>query len=102
MARAVATLPGDLRIGVLASGGLSHFVVDEAFDRALLDALQRKDATFFRNAPLAKLQSGSSEIRNWICMAGTLGQLEPAWVAYAPGYRTPALTGTGLAFASFR
>ena len=102
IARAVAAHPGDLRIGVLASGGLSHFVVDEAFDRALLDALRRKDATFFRDAPLAKLQSGSSEIRNWICMAGTLGQLEPAWVAYVPGYRTPALTGTGLAFASFR
>jgi len=101
-ARAVSTLPGDLRIGILASGGLSHFVVDEAFDRALLDALQRKDAAFFRSAPLAKLQSGSSEIRNWICMAGALGELEPAWIAYAPGYRTPALTGTGLAFASFR
>jgi len=102
IARAVAALPGDLRIGILASGGLSHFVVDEVFDRALLDALRRKDATFFRNAPLVKLQSGSSEIRNWICMAGTLAQLEPAWVAYVPGYRTPALTGTGLAFASFR
>lgn len=102
MARAVATLPGDSRIGVLASGGLSHFVVDEAYDRALLDALQRKDSAVFRHAPLAKLQSGSSEIRNWICMAGMLGPLEPAWMAYAPGYRTPALTGTGLAFTSFR
>jgi 3-O-methylgallate 3,4-dioxygenase len=102
IARAVAMLPGNSRIGIFASGGLSHFVVDEAFDRALLDALQRKDSAFFRNAPLAKLQSGSSEIRNWICMAGALGPLEPAWVAYAPGYRTPALTGTGLAFASFR
>ena len=27
--------------------------------------------------------------------------LELAWSAYAPGYRTPALTGTGLCFASF-
>ena len=24
------------------------------------------------------------------------------WVSYTPGYRTPALTGTGLCFASFR
>ena len=101
LAEAVAAFPGDRRVGIMASGGLSHFVVDEAFDRALLDALRRKDAAFFRTAPLAKLQSGSSEIRNWICVAGAAGALDLAWSGYAPGYRTPALTGTGLAFASF-
>ena len=102
LAAAVTAFPGDQRVGIMASGGLSHFVVDEAFDRALLDALRRKDAAFFRTAPLAKLQSGSSEIRNWICVAGAAGALDLAWSAYAPGYRTPALTGTGLAFASLR
>jgi Catalytic LigB subunit of aromatic ring-opening dioxygenase len=102
LARAVAAFPGGQRVGIMASGGLSHFVVDEAFDRALLDALRRKDATFFRTAPLAKLQSGSSEIRNWICLAGAAGAMDVAWSSYAPGYRTPALTGTGLAFASLR
>jgi len=86
----------------MASGGLSHFVVDEPFDQALIDALRRKDAAFFRNAPLTKLMSGSSEMRNWICLAGTLGSMEMQWVSYVPGYRTPALSGTGLCFASFR
>ena len=86
----------------MASGGLSHFVVDEAFDHAMIDALRRKDAAFFRNAPLTKLMSGSSEMRNWICLAGTLGPMEMQWVSYVPGYRTPALSGTGLCFASFR
>src|SRR5579883_2940214 len=70
--RAIEAFPGDARVGVMASGGLSHFVVDEAFDHALIDALRRKDNAFFRNAPLTKLMSGSSEIRNWICLAGTL------------------------------
>jgi catalytic LigB subunit of aromatic ring-opening dioxygenase len=102
LASAVAAFPAELRVGIMASGGLSHFVVDEAFDRALLDALSRKDAAFFRSAPLAKLQAGSSEIRNWICLAGAAGALDVAWASYAPGYRTPALTGTGLAFASLR
>ena len=102
LAQAVAAFPANLRVGIMASGGLSHFVVDEAFDRALLDALRRKDAAFFCTAPLAKLQSGSSEIRNWICLAGATGTLDVGWVSYAPGYRTPALTGTGLAFASLR
>ncbi|HVC59721.1 MAG TPA: hypothetical protein VND19_05060 [Acetobacteraceae bacterium] len=102
LARAVAAFPTDQRVGIMASGGLSHFVVDEAFDRALLEALRRKDTAFFRAAPLAKLQSGSSEIRNWICLAGATGALDVGWASYAPGYRTPALTGTGLAFASLR
>jgi hypothetical protein len=100
--RAVAAFPADDRVGIMASGGLSHFVVDEVFDHALLEALRRKDATFFRSAPLAKLQSGSSEIRNWICVAGAAGALDVGWASYVPGYRTPALTGTGLAFASLR
>src|ERR1700760_2009767 len=98
--RAVEAFPGDARIGVIASGGLSHFVVDDAFDHALIEALRRSDMAFFRNAPLTKLMSGSSEMRNWICLAGTLGSLEMQWVSYVPGYRTPALSGTGLCFAS--
>ncbi len=101
LAQAITTSPLDLRVGLLASGGLSHFVVDEAFDRAIIDAMRRKDRDFFLAAPLQKLQSGSSEIRNWICLAGALGTLDLAWVSYVPGYRTPALTGTGLCFASF-
>jgi 3-O-methylgallate 3,4-dioxygenase len=100
--RAIEAFPGNARIGVMASGGLSHFVVDEAFDLALIDALRRKDAAFFRNAPLRKLMSGSSEIRNWICLAGAVGPLDLVWSSYVPGYRTPALSGTGLSFASFR
>jgi 3-O-methylgallate 3,4-dioxygenase len=102
LADAIATFPGDARVGIMASGGLSHFVVDEAFDRAIIAALEQKDSHFFRNAPLHKLQAGSSEIRNWICLAGTVNTLKMDWISYVPGYRTPALTGTGLCFASFR
>ena len=102
LGRAVRSFPGGGRIGVLASGGLSHFVVDEPFDHAVIAALRAHDAAFFRAAPLHKLQSGSSEIRNWICLAGAVSGLTLDWVSYVPGYRTPALTGTGLCFASFR
>jgi hypothetical protein len=28
--------------------------------------------------------------------------LEFEWIEYIPGYRTPALTGTGLAFAAWK
>jgi len=100
--QAVDAYPGDARIGVLASGGLSHFVVDEAHDRAIVAAFQNRDDVMLRNMSLDKLQSGSSEIRNWICLAGALGDLRLAWIDYQPGYRSPALTGTGLCFAHWR
>jgi hypothetical protein len=100
--RAIDEFDPDMRVGVLASGGLSHFVVDEAFDLAVIDAFKRQDSEFFRSAPLHKLMSGSSEIRNWICLAGAVAAFDLDWVSYTPGYRTPALTGTGLCFASFR
>ena len=46
--KAVESFAGDARVGVLASGGLSHFLVDEDFDRAILKALADKDAAFLR------------------------------------------------------
>ena len=76
-------------------------MVDEAFDHAVIDALRRHDIEFFRSAPLHKLMSGSSEIRNWICLAGAGRARSRLGVVHA---RLPhaALTGTGLCFASFR
>jgi 3-O-methylgallate 3,4-dioxygenase len=99
--RAVEAWPVDARVGVLASGGLSHFLVDEALDHAVIDALRSGDGAALRGLPLHKLRSGSSEIRNWICLGGAISHLAPLWITYVPGYRTPALTGTGLCFASF-
>ena len=34
----VTAFPADARVGIAASGGLSHFVVDEELDRAFLAA----------------------------------------------------------------
>ncbi|MBV8890308.1 MAG: extradiol ring-cleavage dioxygenase [Alphaproteobacteria bacterium] len=96
---AVESWPEPGRIGILASGGLSHFVVDEALDRGLLDALRRKDAAAVQDTPRAKLNSGSSEMRNWICLGGAVEHLQMGWSRYLPGYRTPAGTGCGLGFA---
>ena len=68
--KAVEAFPGDERIGVLASGGLSHFLVDEDLDRAILKACADKDAKFLQNVPRNKLHAGSSEILNWVAIAG--------------------------------
>ena len=96
---AVETYPGDARVGIVGSGGLSHFVVDEDLDRGVLDACARKDAEALQSLPRYKLNSGSSEIRMWICVAGATEHLDFAWSRYVPGYRTPAGSGTGLGFA---
>jgi 3-O-methylgallate 3,4-dioxygenase len=98
--RAVEAFAGDLRVGVLASGGLSHFLVDEEFDRAILEAVADKDGDFLRKLPRNKLNAGSSEILNWVALAGAAEHLDLDWFEYVPGYRTPAGTGTGLSFAA--
>src|SRR5947208_1178568 len=40
---AVESYPGDARIGIVGSGGLSHFVVDEELDRGLIEMLRPQD-----------------------------------------------------------
>lgn len=98
---AVESYPEKLRVGVVASGGLSHFTIDEQLDREVVRALKEKDAGALQDLPRARLNSGNSEIRNWICAGGALEHLDLSWVTYCPGYRTPAGTGTGLCFASW-
>jgi Catalytic LigB subunit of aromatic ring-opening dioxygenase len=94
--------PEPLRVGVMASGGLSHFIVDETLDHGVIDAIRRKDNNFLANLDPRILKAGSSEIRSWIVAAGAAHDLNLDWVSYTPGYRTPAGSGTGLGFARWR
>jgi hypothetical protein len=102
IAAAVATFPEERRVGVIASGGLSHFTIDEQLDRDLLEACASSDEKFLTSIPRAKLNSGNSEIRNWIVMAGAATGLESEWQEYVPLYRTRAGTGCGMAFAAWK
>jgi 3-O-methylgallate 3,4-dioxygenase len=90
------------RVAVVASGGLSHFVVDEALDRRVLEILAKKDAAAVAALPLASLDSGNSEIRNWIAAGGAVEHLDMELVDYVPSYRSEAGTGVGMAFAVWR
>jgi hypothetical protein len=92
----------DLRVALIASGGLSHFIVEEELDRKILQALRDGDSESLRRIPVGALNSGSSEIRNWIAMAGALDGLHMKWLEYQPIYRTPAGTGIGTAFGVWR
>jgi 3-O-methylgallate 3,4-dioxygenase len=101
LAEAIKSLPKPLGIGLLASGGLSHFVVDEELDLAVLEAIRVHDLDYLAALDPKRLQAGSSEIRSWICVAGACASagLQLQWMDYIPAYRTPALTGIGLGFA---
>jgi hypothetical protein len=99
---AVRSAKGIERVGILASGGLSHFTVDEELDRAVLAACEAGDGEALASIPAQKLNSGSSEIRNWIAVAGAAGHLKNVWQEYIPCYRSAAGTGCGMGFALWK
>lgn len=98
LSEAVESMPGDLRVAVVASGGLSHFVVNDILDRQVLEAMRNHDAATLRSLPVEQLNSGTSEVRNWIAAAGAGRHLTHRWSTYIPAWRSPAGTGVGLAF----
>jgi 3-O-methylgallate 3,4-dioxygenase len=99
---AVRSASGSERVGILASGGLSHFTVDEELDRSVLDACKRNDGETLSSIAVEKLNSGSSEIRNWITVAGAASHLKSDWQEYIPCYRSAAGTGCGMGFALWK
>ena len=51
---------------------MSHFVIDEEFDRKSVSALKSRDKDYLSSIPLKDLQSGTSELKSWISLAGLL------------------------------
>jgi hypothetical protein len=100
--RAVDSWQRQARVAVIASGGLSHFVVDEDLDHRVLDGIIEHDAGTLSSLPSPQLRSGNSEILNWVCAAGSLDGLAATVLDYVPGYRSAAGTGAGMAFAHWQ
>ncbi len=96
--QAIDSFPTNDRVVVIASGGLSHFLVEEELDRSVLAALERGDLDALTSLPEATFTAGSSEIKNWITAGAVCHDRTFRILDYVPGYRTPAATGTGLAF----
>ncbi|MBV8086083.1 MAG: hypothetical protein JO247_14845 [Chloroflexi bacterium] len=99
---AIEGWPNDLRVCVVASGGLSHFVIDEDLDSQLLRGLRDHDRQRLAALPVERLQSGTSEARNWITLAGVTQELDMRVVDYIPCYRSPAGTGCAMGFATWQ
>lgn len=86
------------RIVLIASGGLSHTKIDETFDRAFLEAITERDTSFLQNVPPEILRGGTSEVLNWIAVAGAVS-LRGRMVDYVPAYRNEHGVGCAMGFA---
>ena len=99
---AIEDFPEDLRVAVVGSGGLSHFLIDEDIDRTFLQAVRDKDTSTLRDMPAVRLQSGTGEIRSWLGAVGAAQDLDLDFMEYQACYRSPAGSGMGMGFAVFK
>jgi hypothetical protein len=106
----ISELPGDRRVALLATGGLSHKVgtvdageIDAAFDQRFLeDVLAGRGSKLaeLRSDELDRIGNGTHEVRNWLCAMGAVGDVPADFTVYEPvqGWAT----GCGAALWSLR
>lgn len=101
LGHAVLSWPEARTVAIMASGGLSHFVVEEDLDHEILDGLLHKDQARLQAIPASRFESGTSEIRNWLVLAGAMAVtgLSMHLIDYQPCYRAAAGTGNAMGFA---
>jgi len=101
--RVVGEWDEDVRVAVVGSGGMTHFVINEEFDRDLLQAVQSRDEGFMRAIDPKLMKDGTSELLNWVSASGCLFQTELRGdvIDYVPCYRTEAGTGTAQGFVTW-
>jgi hypothetical protein len=102
--RAIEDWEGNTRVAVIATGGLSHFVVEEDLDLHIIEGLKEGTPDKLTDTPNNHFNSGTSEIRNWVIMAGAVAGngLQMNLVDYVPCYRSVAGTGFGGAFVEWQ
>ena len=105
--QAIESFPGGERIGVLATGGLSHSIgektmgaIYEEFDRETLRLFGRPERELiqFLDTKLATSGNGSEEVRNWLVAHGAAGGRGFELLDYLP---VPTVI-VGCGFAAWR
>ncbi len=102
--RAIESWKEDKRVVIMASGGLSHQILDEELDHQVIDALKEKDVERLCSLSRDRLNRGpgTPEILNWIAVAGIMEATPMTLIDYVPCYRSPAGTGHGVTFAYWK
>ena len=98
--RAIKNWNGHKRVALVASGGLTHFVVDEEFDQTVLGAMERGDEDALGRLPEEYFRVGTAEIKNWLPVIAAMTAERRSFhkIDYVPCYRSEAGTGNAMAF----
>lgn len=98
--RAVESWNRDKKVAIMASGGLSHQILDEELDHIVIDGLQEGDTDRLYSLPRPRLDrgGGTPEILNWVAAAGAMEPTRMTLIDYVPCYRSLAGTGHGMTF----
>jgi hypothetical protein len=99
--RAISSFSGYQRVALMASGGLTHFVIDEDLDRAVMQAMETGDETALASLPENVFKVGTAEIKNWLPVVAAMNAAGRKYhqVDYVPCYRSEAGTGNAMCFA---
>lgn len=98
LASLIRDYPGNHRVVIAASGGLSHTKIDESLDAGFLKALENNDKAYMTAMPSSLFREGTSEILNWIVVAGAANRNGEV-IDYFPLYRTRTGIGCAMGFA---
>jgi 3-O-methylgallate 3,4-dioxygenase len=98
LAQVLRQIPGDERVVIVGSGGLSHTKIDEKLDQDFIHSLENNDLDFMAAMPAHLLVEGTSEIRNWIVTAAAANR-PGKMIDYQPLYRTSTGVGCAMGFA---
>ena len=98
--RAIRSFNGYKRVALMASGGLTHFVLDEETDQRILKAIMAGDEAALEAIPESYFKVGTAETKNWYPVIAAMNAEGRKYhsVDYVPCYRSEAGTGCGMAF----
>jgi aromatic ring-opening dioxygenase catalytic subunit (LigB family) len=102
---AIEALPAEMKVAVIATGGLSHWVaierqgeINEAWDAQMLERMVEGDLDAFASMTdeeiLEEAGNGALEIRTWVTALACAGGRGGKQLAYAPMYQW--VTGIGI------
>jgi hypothetical protein len=98
---AVKSWSANKRIALVASGGLSHFVIDEALDERILTAVETgNEEEVLTRLPEDLFRAGTAETKNWLPVIAAMHAEGRTFhkLDYVPCYRSEAGTGNAMGF----
>ena len=99
--RAITSWDKDAKVALIASGGWTHFTIDEELDQRFLAGMRARDEAALAAVPEYLFNGNTSEMKNWYPVVAAMHDLGLRFKLqdYVPCYRTEAGTGNAMGFA---